>query len=796
LDQSRRQLYTQRAEKYLTLFLTHVQSAKEKELAQLAALQQVIDDKLKQLIEDPRTTDIVDELNKTKEELREITSEIDQLLGVKKQNYFDLEPATQIALLEEKENQYNEDLRSSAIKAVAYFDDENFTRERKTWWFKIFEPQPFVAFDKMSKKDWEIVLKLSKIDLDPNTAETFLKSADQETKIRIATAEIKYREACVHVKKIDFQTIEEELVKQSIERTGKYLNDLNAAEFENNVDRNEEKKCPLLDEYNAALVEAKALHNRIRNKDNNSVTLAAQLESNKATLRDLKNKIQLRSFYELLKAKAIEDNRKNDYWLSRLGKSMGIAYTITQIIIMIFLGVLVLSAFGTASWLLGIVIPIMILGVPSTGYSNWVLFRGLTPKTLITLRNMFLIATDVSLTRAQKNKLRLVSFFCIVCGFMASYAFYVLLIEMTPAALSLLNLTGLAVLAAGFPWLVPLILIAVVLPIFIKGAVAVAAYFFRSLYEPTIRGKIRDDIYEFYLAMTDYDEQSIRNKLNTLREDAQKHYGQYYKGQALIDRVNEAVDESTIGIILIKKLERFKNGKSASSIKWHSRLTFFFTCIFMFAMLLGIVVTQFLARANLAQAFSWAYGLANFLSGFICVIAGLTYINVIISGGAKCIVDLAYGVTKTVGPEVTVAEQAKFQGVRAGNSSMNSFEAAAGFILKSAEHIKDFASEAGNIIKSGWDLSVGAFCTISAGAASFLTNSIQGKPTTYEEDWEASEEKYQSTENYHRKLSLESEDIIELKPLLLTCWQIEQKTKKQSSVIIPFLTSELSSCRV
>lgn len=496
-----------------------------------------------------------------------------------------------------------------------------------------------------------------------------------------------------------------------------------------------------------------------------------------------------KALYELLIQKVNHDQVEKDFWLSRVGKFMGVCYTLTQIAIMIFLGVLVLFAFGTAPWLLGIVIPTMFIGAALTGVSNWWLFRGLTPKTLVALRNMLLIDRDVKLTSTQKNKLLALSFFCMVCGFMASYSFYILLIEMTPVALSLMNLTGLAVLAAGFPWVVPLIMIVFVLPIFINGALAVAAYFFSSLYEPIVRGKIKEDIYQFYSVMTEYDQAAIAGKLEELRNNARVHYGQYYKGNALEERIKEAVDESTLGIILIKKLDRLKKGKT---IKWHSRLTLFFTVVFMFAMLCGIVVSQFLGRANLSSALSWAYGLAEFLSGLICVIAGLTYINVIISGGAKCIVDLAYGVEKAEGEEKTKFEKGKFQVVRAVNSSMNTFEAAAAFILKSVNSIKDFALAAGEIIKSGWDLSVGIFCTVSAGLASFLTNSIQGKPTTYEEDWEEASQKYKtaaSSLEQWRKASLEiNAKEAELKPLLLNSWEAKTQPEKQEtwfSSIIP-----------
>jgi len=488
---------------------------------------------------------------------------------------------------------------------------------------------------------------------------------------------------------------------------------------------------------------------------------------------------QRKSLYELLLKKANNDQAEKDFWLSRIGKTMGAAYTFTQIMIMIFLGVLVLSAFGTAPWLLGIVIPIMIIGSFLTGVSNWWLFRGLTPKTLITLRNMWLINTDVSLTSTQKSKLLFMSFFCIVCGFMASYAFYILLIEMTPVALALLNLTGLAVLAAGVPWLVPFLMIVFVLPIFTKGSLAVAAYFFRSLYEPLVRGKIWADICEFFSVILEYDETVIEEKLKQLRDDAFSHYGQYYEEEALQNRIKEAVDESTIGVILIKKLERLKQGKS---IKWHGRLTLFFTVIFMFGMLCGIVVSQFLGRANLSAALSWAHSFAELLSGLICVIAGLTYINVIISGGAKCIVDLAYGVEKTEGEEKTEAEKIKFQIVRGGNSSMNTFEAAAAFILKSVDNIKDFAFAAGDIIKSGWDLSVGIFCTVSAGLASFLTNSIQGKPTSYEEDWEHAQQEYKSAESCLKNWQQLSPELdkaqTELKPILVTYWQTKQQEEQ------------------
>jgi hypothetical protein len=479
-------------------------------------------------------------------------------------------------------------------------------------------------------------------------------------------------------------------------------------------------------------------------------------------------------FYELLIKKANNDQAEKDFWLSRIGKSMAISYTLTQIVIMFFLGILVLAAFGTAPWLLGIVIPLMIIGPILTGVSNWWLFRGLTPKTLIALRNMLLINTDVSLTSVQKIKLCVMSVFCIICGFMASYAFYILLIEMTPVALALLNLTGLAVLAAGFPWLVPLIMIVFVLPIFIKGALAVAAYFFRSLYEPLVRDRIWADICEYFSVITEYDKTNIEHKLAQLRQEASEHYGIYYKDAALVNKIQEVVDESITGLILIKKLERLKNGKN---IKWHARLTLFFTCFFIPGMLGGIVATQLLGHANLSQALSWAHDFAELLSWFICGIAGFTYINVIISGGAKCIVDLAYGVIKTEGEEKTLAEQAKFQIVRGVNSKMNLFEAGIAYVLKKADNIKDFAMEFSNVIKSGWDLGIGVYFTAAAGGASFLTNSIQGKPTTYEEDWEAAQLEYKSAENCLHQWRQKSPELVtaetQLKPLL-TQWQLEQ----------------------
>ena len=230
---------------------------------------------------------------------------------------------------------------------------------------------------------------------------------------------------------------------------------------------------------------------------------------------------------------------------------MGIQYTISQIIIMTFLGILLLSTLGTSPLVLGLVIPIMILGVPATGISNWWLFRGLVAKTLIILRNMFRTPTDVQFTLWQKIKLGIVAIICCVSGFLAAYAFYILLIGLTPALLEFLGLaTFFAGVVVAAPWLVPLLMGVIVLPIFIGSAVAVATYFYKAAYEPTLRGKVWEDVCAFFSALFETDD--IRGKLDLLRMQARERFSHYYQGQALEDKVNNVVNDSTIGTILNK----------------------------------------------------------------------------------------------------------------------------------------------------------------------------------------------------------------------------------------------------
>ena len=87
-----------------------------------------------------------------------------------------------------------------------------------------------------------------------------------------------------------------------------------------------------------------------------------------------------------------------------------------------------------------------------------------------------------------------------------------------------------------------------------------------------------------------------------------------------------------------------------------------------------------------------------------------------------------FGVEKSAGKTVTAWEKFKFQWVRGWNSSMNFGEGVFGYILKKADKLIDFASEAQKVLGSLPDLILGTYLTVAAGVGSFITNTIQGPP--------------------------------------------------------------------
>jgi hypothetical protein len=461
-------------------------------------------------------------------------------------------------------------------------------------------------------------------------------------------------------------------------------------------------------------------------------------------IRDLRS---LRALHEVLTTKAIEANAISDYRYSRVGKVSGMLYTVSQIIIMTFLGLLLFSTLGTSALALGLIIPIMVLGVPATGVSNWWLFRGLVAKTFIILRNLLFIPTDVSLTSWQLFKLACVAVICAVSGFIAAYAFYILWIGLAPALL--LN---------------PFVMGFIVLPIFIGSVIAVATYFFKAAYEPTLRGRVFKDIWEFYLVITEYDKVNIESKLEKIKADAIERYKHYYQGQALDNKVEEILKGSTAAVILNKKLQRLAEGLD---IKAHARWTFFWIVFLIPGMIGGIIVTQLLTHADLSSALYKVGDYAELLSWAICTMAGLAYTPVLVSGGARCVVDLKYGEEKVAGDEKSEWEKAKFQWVRGWNASLNWGEAIVGYILKKAENIADFAHEAYKLSKSGWDIALGSYLTTTAGGASFLSNTIQGPPTHYDTTRDEACQKAQDA-----------------KQILQTCLQDEQEADNAEAAFI------------
>lgn len=472
-------------------------------------------------------------------------------------------------------------------------------------------------------------------------------------------------------------------------------------------------------------------------------TILDALKKEKET-RDLR---ALRALHEVLNAKAIEANAISDYRYSRVGKVSGMLYTVSQIIIMTFLGILLFSTLGTSGLALGLIIPIMVLGVPATGVSNWWLFRGLVAKTLIILRNLFFIPTDVPLTPWQLFKLACVAVICSVSGFIAAYAFYILWIGLAPAVL--LN---------------PFVMGFIVLPIFIGSVIAVATYFFKAAYEPTLRGSVWKDMWEFYLVITEYDQAAIERKLEEIKAEAIERYKHYYEGQALDNKVNEILSGSTNAVILNKKLQRLAQGLD---IKAHARWTLFWIVFLIPGMIGGIIVTQLLTHADLSSALYKVGDYAEFLSWAICTMAGLAYTPVLVSGGARCVVDLKYGVEKVAGDEKSDWEKVKFQWVRGWNASLNWGEAIVGYILKKAEDIADFAQEAVKLAQSGWDIALGSYLTTTAGGASFLTNTIQGPPTHYDTTRDEACQKAQDAEQ-----------------ILQTCLQEEQEADHAEAAFI------------
>ena len=83
---SRETLYEPRIQRYLDLYASiKTQDPIEQSLVAKIALQRVLDDKLKQLVEDPRSlNEMTGEIIQTKAELADLNEEINQLLGGRK----------------------------------------------------------------------------------------------------------------------------------------------------------------------------------------------------------------------------------------------------------------------------------------------------------------------------------------------------------------------------------------------------------------------------------------------------------------------------------------------------------------------------------------------------------------------------------------------------------------------------------------------------------------------------------------------------------------------------------------
>lgn len=470
---------------------------------------------------------------------------------------------------------------------------------------------------------------------------------------------------------------------------------------------------------------------------------------------------------------------------------MGIAYTISQIVIMTFLGILMFSAFGTGGLVLGLVIPLMILGIPSVGVSNWWLFRGLVAKTLIILRDMFRTPTDVPFTLWEKFKLTIVAIICCISGFIAAYAFYLLVDSLMLTLLEFLGWgTFFTAAAVASPWLVPLLLGIIILPIFILSAIAVASYFYRAAYEPILRGRAWQDIKDFFSALFTYGAE-VDKKFDRITAELRAHYGQYYQGAELTDKVNAVVEDSSICTLL-------KQNKSLTdkAITIRGVVTTLLVFILIPGMIGGIIATQLLSHANLSAALHWVGGFANLLSWGICAIAGIAYTPVLVSGGAKCVVDIVFKVEKSPKRTITLWGKGQFQWVRGWNSFLNFLEGAVGYILKKADKITDFASQADKVLHSAFDVTLGTYLTVSAGAGSFLVNSIQGPPTTYEEDRDTKRRASTSTAIELQTCRQEEEAVVEETSALSTVlpsWK-NATAKPDSSPVALTLSPKLAAC--
>ncbi len=182
----------------------------DKKIIILTAAQKVLDNKLYQLVHDPRTTsNIDDEIKKTAAELNEVKADINKLLNLKVGKLADQgqkvvvaeskemgitaakDPAQtpigfQNQWVEAKEQQYQNELNHHARVALGHFEDEPslYTRFKRA---TIFEIKPVLAFKRLEMNAFPIVLDVALARLQAsNTAEAAKINAIQDEELRLS----------------------------------------------------------------------------------------------------------------------------------------------------------------------------------------------------------------------------------------------------------------------------------------------------------------------------------------------------------------------------------------------------------------------------------------------------------------------------------------------------------------------------------------------------------------------------------------------------------------------------------
>ncbi len=452
-----------------------------------------------------------------------------------------------------------------------------------------------------------------------------------------------------------------------------------------------------------------------------------------AKLEEYRETVKARALSKVLVAESNYDTAEREFWFSRFGKTIAILYVISQVVGLGFMGLIMVFAIGTAS---PVFIPALVflgLCMGATGVSNWWVFRGNTPKLLITLYNLFMSPTDVPYTLTQYTLLiGSFIFCCAVSGFVTGFIFYVMV--MSGGALAIETLGLVATLAVVSP-LLPYVIIPLLVIVAIGAFIGITLIFYSGFHAMILRENTWNDIKSFYTSLVETNKQAINDRLEASKNKLRDRYQHYYQGRELEKKINDEVSDSVVGIILAKNLADAEKGATAR-IWVRGIILGILVTVLVPGIIIGAIYAQVAGHPKLRElldtTIGFSYIVAEVLSWMLCTLAGLAYAPLFSYGATKCMTDLACGVAKSASNDTTWSSRIWFQCVRLGNTIENAGQTLFGACMALASV---FADGLKLMLASAGLAALGIGSVFNSAFGSFITNTIQGAMTRFYENF-------------------------------------------------------------